>query len=43
MTLHHQTKTFLELLASRGEPLEHFEPLIRQFFAPRERDGESIN
>ena len=27
----------------KSEPLEHFEPLIRQFFAPRERDGELIN
>ena len=28
MTLHHQTKTFLELLASRGEPpLEQMTPL----------------
>ena len=27
----------------KSEPLEHFEPLIRQFFAPRERDGEVIN
>ena len=27
----------------KSEPLVHFEPLIRQFFAPRERDGELIN
>ena len=27
----------------KSEPLEHFVPLIRQFFAPRERDGELIN
>ena len=27
----------------KSEPLEQFIPLIRQFFAPRERDGELIN
>ena len=27
----------------KSEPLEHFVPLIRQFFAPLERDGELIN
>ena len=42
MTLHHQTKTFLELLASRGEPpLEQMTPnearaMIRQYYVAYE-------
>lgn len=27
----------------KSEPLEHFEPIIRKFFAPRDRTGKTIN
>ena len=27
----------------KSAPLEHFEPIIRKFFAPRDRTGEKIN
>ena len=27
----------------KSAPLEHFEPIIRKFFAPRDRTGEAIN
>jgi hypothetical protein len=27
----------------KSAPLEHFEPIIRKFFAPRDRTGETIN